>query len=124
MSSLNSLSEQELIRLERFVSSVLSDPGALSQQELLSAIAENRELCGRAVTQLKRSCAGRSEVSEADLVFLESWLKARNLMIGGMQLLQMADPENSASIQHEVECTETAFNILPSLISRVRLGLG
>lgn len=120
MIPLKSLTDQELTHLETFVTTSLSDPSALSHQELLDAITENQELCARAVSQLRCLNSQAPEVTEADLVFLESWLKARNLMIGGMQLLQMADPENAASIQHEVECTETAFTILPALIAQAR----
>lgn len=114
------LSVQELSHLENFVTTTLADPNSLSHQELLDAIVENQELCAQAVACLQSQTPAQGRVTEADLVFLESWLKARNLMIGGMQLLQMADPENAASIQHEVECTEAAFSIIPLLIAHVR----
>ena len=116
------LNTQELKHLETFVTTSLADPGSLSHQELLEAINENQELCARALQQLQHpseNTVGR-EMTEADLTFLESWMKARNLVLGGMQLLQLADPENAASIQHELECTETVFTLLPGLIADAR----
>lgn len=115
----NSLSTQELHHLETFVTTSLADPGSLSHEELLEAIAENQELCARAVRQIQEAGAPR-EITEADLTFLESWLKASNLVIGGMQLLQLADPDNADRLQHEVECTQTAMTLLPVLIAEAR----
>jgi hypothetical protein len=94
----------------------------MSHGELLDAIQENHELCSRALTQLQEPTpvAPPGEVTQADITFLESWLKARNLVIGGLQLLQLADPDNAASIQHEVECTETAFTLLPGVLKEMR----
>ena len=94
----------------------------MSHEELLEAIQDNRELCGRALTQLQdpEVISSPNAVSQADLDFLDSWLKAKNLMLGGLQLLQLADPENASSVQHEFECTETAFTLLPRLILDAR----
>jgi hypothetical protein len=122
------LTQPELAHLETFVTTCLSDPGSMSHGELLEAIHDNHELCAKALRQLQRQNIpaaarplGSSEgVTEEDLRFLESWLKARNLVIGGLQLLQLADPDNAASIQHEVDCTETAFKLLPGLISKAK----
>lgn len=122
------LTQPELSHLETFVSTCLMDPGSMSHEELLEAIQDNQELCGKALRQLQRQeiraaerPLGHSEgVTEEDLRFLESWLKARNLILGGLQLLQLADPENAVQMQHEVECTETAFKLLPGLISKAK----
>lgn len=115
------LNTQELKHLETFVTTSLADPGSLTHEELLEAINENQELCARALKQLQEPPASNGrEMTEADLAFLESWMKARNLVLGGMQLLQLADPENAASIQHELECTETVFTLLPGLIADAR----
>ena len=118
------VSPSELKHLESYITTCLSDPGSMSHAELLQAIQENQELCTRAFQQLQPGGAEASSVASettrvtaADVTFLESWLKAKNLMIGGMQLLQMADPDNAASVQHELECTETAFTLLPRLIA-------
>lgn len=94
----------------------------MTHPELLEAIADNQELCGRALSQLQTeaSAPSASSVSIADLDFLDSWMKAQNLVLGGMQLLQLADPENASSVQHEIECTETAFKLLPDLILEAR----
>ncbi len=120
------LNPSELKHFENFVTTCLSDPGSMSHEELLDAILVNQELCSRALRQLQTGTASspaRSSVNtitESDLNFLQSWLKARNLMLGGLQLLQLADPDNAASVQHELECTETAFALLPGLISDAR----
>ena len=116
------LNTQEIKHLETFVTTTLADPGSLSHEELIEAINVNQELCARALTQLRSPGAPPKEMTEADLNFLESWLKARNLVLGGMQLLQMADPDNAGTIQHELECTETVFTILPGLIADARRG--
>jgi hypothetical protein len=125
------LTQPELAHLETFFTTCLSDPGSMSHEELLEAIQDNQELCGKALRQIQRQSIpaaarplGHSEgVTEQDLTFLESWLKARNLVVGGLQLLQLADPDNAATIQHEVECTETAFKLLPGLISKAKYQL-
>lgn len=115
---MSELTASELKHLEIFVTTCLSDPGSMSHEELLQAINDNQQLCAKAMRQLQ--IPSTSEVTAEDLNFLNSWLKARNLMLGGMQLLQMADPENAATIQHEIECTETAFKLLPGLIEDTR----
>lgn len=125
------LSRSELAHLESFFTTCLSDPGSMSHAELLEAISENQQLCGKALRQLQQQSIpaaaqplGSEEgVTEEDLRFLESWLKARNLVLGGLQLLQLADPENAVQMQHEVECTETVFKILPGLIAKAKLQL-
>ena len=122
------LTQPELAHLETFVTTCLSDPGSMSHAELLEAIQDNQQLCAKALRQLQRQSIpaaarplGSDEgVTEEDLRFLESWLKARNLILGGLQLVQLADPDNAAQMQHEVECTETAFKLLPGLISRAK----
>lgn len=115
------LNADELKRLETFFTTCLSDPGSMGHDELLEAISENQELCTRALGQLSAPAEPDSEaVTEADLNFLESWLKARNLILGGMQLLKMADEQNAAAIQHELDCTETAFTLIPRLIADAR----
>ena len=127
----NPLSPPELKHLETFFTTCLSDPGSMSHLELLEAIQENNELCTKALYQLQeqsipaaaRPLGTAQGVTEGDLRFLESWLKSRNVVVGGLQLLQLADPDNAASIQHEVECAETAFKLLPGLISHVKQGL-
>ena len=113
------LNAQELQHLETFVTTSLADPGSLTHEELLETIAENQELCARAVRQLQETPRPR-RMTEEDYRFLESWLKARHLVIGGMQLLQLADPENHDRMQHEVECTETALTLTPGLIADAR----
>lgn len=112
------LTSSELKHLENFVTTCLADPGSFSHEELVEAISENQELCARAVQQARASRPG--EITEADINFLQSWLKARNLILGGLQLLQMADPGNAAAIQHELECTETAFTLLPGLLAEAK----
>jgi hypothetical protein len=120
------LTTDDLKHFETFVTTCLSDPESMTHEELLEAIQVNQELCTRALHQLQGT-PDRPDVehtvgavSEADLNFLQSWLKAKNLMLGGLQLLQLADPENAATVQHELECTETAFVLLPGLISEAR----
>ena len=114
------LSSSELQHLENFVTTCLSDPGSMTHGELLQAINENQQLCARAVQQLQPQPQAASTVTVEDINFLESWLKARNLVLGGLQLLQLADPDNAASIQHELECTETAFTLIPNLLLEAR----
>lgn len=116
----STLNSEELKRLEHFITTCLSDPGSMSHDELIEAISENQQLCARALGQLNAPSDSESQLSEADLNFLQSWLKARNLVIGGMQLLKMADTQNAAAIQHELEVTETAFTLLPKLISEAQ----
>ena len=119
-----SLTPSELAHLETFFTTCLSDPGSMSYEELVEAINENQQLCGKALRQLRQAAvkpvAPPDEITESDLLFLESWLKARNLVLGGLQLLQLADPDNAASIQHEVECTETAFKLLPGALAKAK----
>lgn len=124
---MSTLSQAELGHLESFITTCISDPGSMSHAELLEAIQDNQELCGRALRQLQNSKPAPSlpldGITAADLDFLTSWLKARNLVLGGLQLLQLADPENAASVQHELECTETAFQLLPGLIQEAKARL-
>lgn len=111
------LSSEELKRLESFVSTTLADPGSCSHEDLVAEISENHSLCARL---LKQAGPTESALSEADLNFLQSWLKARNLIIGGMELLKLADQQNAGAIQHEIDCTETALGLLPKLIDEAR----
>jgi hypothetical protein len=115
------LTPSQIQQFETFVTTCLSDPASMSYEELIQAINDNQEICALALQQIQSpEPTSRGQTTEADIVFLTSWLKARNLVIGGLQLLQMADPDNAASIQHEVECTETAFQLLPGLLEDVR----
>lgn len=115
------LNPSELKHLETFITTCLADPGSMSHEELLEAIQENQELCARALHQIQAPRAEtKGEITQADVTFLQSWLKAKNLILGGLQLLQMADPGNAASIQHELECTETAFTLLPMLLAETQ----
>ena len=111
------LNQNEIQNLQDFFQNCLRDPDSMSHEQLVSSIKENQEPCSRALTQIKNP---PGEITIEDVNFLISWLKARNLIIGGLQLLQMADPENAAAIQHEVECTETAFTLLPGLLNEAR----
>jgi hypothetical protein len=94
-----SLTHADIDRLETFLN-------------LDSASAENRDLATRALAQLRQ----RASLNEADLVFLRSWLKASDLILAGLQVLEMADPGAAEPIRHERECTEMAFNLLPALL--------
>jgi len=117
----DTLTPSELKHLETFFTTCLSDPGSMSHAELLEAIQDNQELCGKALRQLqdRKAPSADSGVTQSDITFLRSWLKAQNLVLGGMQLLQLADPDNAASIQHEIECTETAFTLLPGVLQEM-----
>lgn len=117
----DNLTPSELKHLETFFTTCLSDPGSMSHAELLEAIQDNQELCGKALRQLqdRKAPDAESGVTQSDITFLRSWLKAQNLVLGGMQLLQLADPDNAASIQHEIECTETAFTLLPGVLQEM-----
>ena len=111
------LNQNEIQNLQDFFQNCLQDPDSMSHQQLVTTIKENQELCSRALSQIKNP---PGDITIEDVNFLVSWLKARNLIIGGLQLLQMADPGNAAAIQHEVECTETAFTLLPGLLNETR----
>lgn len=123
----NPLTPPEIASLDSFFQNCLANPEAMSHEELVVSIRQHHGLCVRAISQLQGSPRGPlappDQVTEDDLRFMESWMKARNLVIGGLQLLQLADPDNAASIQHEVECTETAFKLLPGIITEARSNL-
>lgn len=78
----------------------------------------HRELCDRVMGTLRQ----QSELSQSDIGFLTSWLKAQELIVAGLQVLEMADEANADAIRHERECTETAFKLLPVLVNEARPG--
>lgn len=102
------LSSADLERFGQFLESSLSHPDQDG----------NRELCDRVMELLRH----RSQLSQADLGFLKSWLKARDLIVAGLQVLEMADEGNAEAIRHERECTEMAFNLLPCLVDEAHQG--
>lgn len=77
---------------------------------------EQQELCDRVLAGLNR----RPALSEADVAFLRSWLRAGDLLLAGLQVLEMADEGSASAIRHERECTETALGLLPTLLDEAR----
>jgi hypothetical protein len=106
------LSHEDLDRFEAFLSSCLADP-----TQAASAATVHRELCDRVLASLRQ----RPTLSESDIIFLRSWLKARDLIVAGLQFLEMADESTAGSVRHERECTETAFDLLPRLLDEARV---
>ena len=80
----DNLTPSELKHLETFFTTCLSDPGSMSHAELLEAIQDNQELCGKALRQLqdRKAPDAESGVTQSDITFLRSWLKAQNLVLG------------------------------------------
>lgn len=99
----NSLSVHDIDRFEALLQQNLSQP-------------ENQDLCQNVLSALRF----RPALSEADIGFLRSWLKAGDLILAGLQVLEMADEGSAEAIRHERECTETAFNLLPQLLDEAR----
>lgn len=109
------LTDDEMTRFEHFVTTCLADPGSYEPDELVCAINENADLCSKALTAVRRS-RGLRYVTEQDLIFLKSWLKAGDLILGSLEVLRQMDSTNAAAIGHELECTQTALETLPRLI--------
>lgn len=108
------LTTADVARFEIFLQDCLAP---LAQE----AQADHRELCARVVSTLERCVnPNLSGLTESDYGFLESWLKARDLIVAGLQVLEMADPASADAVKHERECTETAFDLLPQVIDRAR----
>lgn len=63
-------------------------------------------------------------ITESDLAFLSSWLKSEQLILAGLQILELGDPQNAEAVRHEREMTETAFRLLPDLIRQAKEALG
>ncbi len=61
-----------------------------------------------------------SSVTISDLDFLQSWLRAEPLLLTGLEILEMGDPNTAERIRHERECTEAAFRLLPQLLAEAR----
>jgi hypothetical protein len=116
------LSAEDVARFEMFLNTCLSHPGSLAEQAQLDSLGDYRELCARVMAALQARVAPveRGALNEGDFVFLESWLKARDLIVAGLQVLEMADPASAQAVQHERECTETAFAMLPRVLRQAR----
>jgi hypothetical protein len=108
---MNALSPEDIDRFELFLNGCLTNPGQAS-----TTATGDRELCDRVLASLRQ----RSALSQGDIGFLRSWLKARDLIVTGLQFLEMADESTADSVRHERECTETAFNLLPQLLDEAR----
>lgn len=79
-------------------------------------LGEHKELCDRVLSALRF----RSALNQADIGFLRSWLRAGDLILTGLQVLEMADQDNAEAIRHERECTQTALALLPHLLDEAR----